>query len=163
MSQAVHVWRERGTKLRLFDHLDAERLKPDCAACDAYCCVGTSLDLPHYRKPPATPCRNLDAATLRCRIFACLEAEGYPFCRGFDCHGAGPAVTALFRRLGRSWPTAPDAAKVQFDVFNLVFARLHEQFHPAYPISHGFPPGRAAELADFVDAALSWLEKDDTV
>lgn len=137
--------------------MNPDRLKPDCGACDALCCVSPSLDLPHYKKPPGQPCRNLDPAARRCRIFDTLEAEGFPFCRTFDCHGAGPAVTAIFRDMDRTWQTDPGVGKVEFDVFNLVFAELHDRFEPGGGMRDAFPPSKRTELAPFVAAAFDWL------
>ncbi|MDA0239285.1 MAG: hypothetical protein O3A84_04560 [Proteobacteria bacterium] len=137
--------------------LDPEKLKPDCDSCDGLCCVSPVLDLPHYQKPAAQPCKNLDVVNLRCRIFETLEDEGYPFCRAFDCHGAGPAVTALFREVGRSWRNDADAGKVEFDVFNIVYATLHRRLADDPPLITDVTEEHHEALRPFIDAVLIWL------
>lgn len=137
--------------------LDLEKLKPDCDSCDALCCVSPVLDLPHYQKPAATPCKNLGIVNLRCKIFTTLEDEGFPFCRAFDCHGAGPAVTAMFREVGRSWRNDKAAGKIEFDVFNIVYGILHRRLADDPPLLTDVSDEQRKALQPFIDAALIWL------
>ena len=111
--------------------LAPERLKPDCANCDGLCCFAPRFEWPHYHKPGASACQNLDLGTMRCRIFERLEVEGYTTCRSWDCFGAGPAVTRLFREIGRTWRDDPEVAALETAVFAVVWAELHNHVYPA--------------------------------
>ena len=110
--------------------LEPSRLGPDCANCDGLCCFAPRFDWPHYQKPGATPCQNLDLDTMRCRIFDRLEAEGYTACRTWDCYGAGPAVSRLFREIGRTCRSDTEIGRLQTAVFAVVWAELHNHLFP---------------------------------
>ena len=58
--------------VRIFDK---SQLKTDCENCDAVCCVATKFKLPHYYKPPRTPCQHLDQAQGSCTIFNRLDSR----------------------------------------------------------------------------------------
>lgn len=136
---------------------DKAKLKPDCANCDALCCVALQLPYPHYPKPARVPCKNLDQACGRCTIFDRLEAEGFDICRSFDCYGAGPAVAKLFRGMGKGWLNDPAVAAVEFHVFAIVYFALVRYLHPDWPMKLDVPEEVLDELAPFTDAALQLL------
>ena len=73
-----------------------QRYRADCGRCRGLCCIVFG-HLPANgfpaEKPPDQPCRHL-RADYRCGVFATLETEGYTVCRAYDCHGAGPLVSA---------------------------------------------------------------------
>lgn len=97
--------------------MDDASLRADCANCIGLCCVLLAFDrgpLFGFDKPPGQPCRHLDAGD-RCRIHARLAAGGFSGCAGYDCLGAGQAVTALFA--GRSWRDGPGIMREMYDAF----------------------------------------------
>jgi len=140
--------------VRIFDK---SKLKTDCAKCDAMCCVAVRLPYRHYPKPARTPCRHLDQAQCRCTVFNELEARGYDICRGFDCFGAGVAVTRLFGNLGKSWRTHPDIATVQFHTFSIVYFTLVKYLYPDRAIELDVPERTIKDLEPFTEATLDLL------
>jgi hypothetical protein len=84
------------------------RYVTDCRRCVGLCCsVFAHLPVNGFpaEKPSNQPCRNL-GPDHRCLVFDRLEAEGYRVCRAYDCHGAGPLVTAWIRADGAATPQA---------------------------------------------------------
>lgn len=136
---------------------DKSKLRTDCANCDAVCCAAFRLPYADYPKPPRVPCKHLDLTRRRCTIFAELEARGYDICRSFDCHGAGVAVAALFRELGRSWNTDADIAAVQFHTFSIVYFTLVKYLNPDRAIELDVPANVIEDLKPFTEAALDFL------
>jgi hypothetical protein len=70
-------------------------LRPDCARCDALCCVLLAFDASDafaFSKPACAPCRNL-ADDNRCRVHSTLAEQGFSGCVAFDCQGAGRRIT----------------------------------------------------------------------
>ncbi|MDA1309515.1 MAG: hypothetical protein O2985_07915 [Proteobacteria bacterium] len=72
------------------------RYQTDCSRCRGLCCI-VFAHAPENgfpgEKPANQACRHLTAAC-RCQVFGALESEGYTVCRAYDCHGAGPLVSA---------------------------------------------------------------------
>ena len=89
--------------------IDPVDLRPDCARCEALCCVAPAFDRSDefaFDKPACVACPNLDAGD-RCRIHAGLEQAGFHGCVVYDCLGAGQRVVQeLFP--GRSWRREPE-------------------------------------------------------
>ena len=140
--------------VRIFDK---SKLKPDCENCDALCCVATTFKTPNYDKPPRIACKHLDQVQNRCPIFDRLEEEGFTFCRDFDCYGGGPAVTALFKELGKNWMNAPEIAEVQYHTFSIVYFQLVKYLHPDRAIEIDVPDAIIEELKPFTEQALDKL------
>ena len=136
---------------------DKAKLKSDCSKCDAMCCVAVKLPYPHYPKPARTPCRHLDQGAYSCTVFNELEGRGYDICRGFDCYGAGVAVAALFRELGRSWVDNPESATIQFHTFSIVYFTLVKFLYPDWAIELDVPEKVIEDLKPFTEAALELL------
>jgi hypothetical protein len=101
-------------------------LRGDCAQCAALCCVALAFDrsaLFAYDKPAGEPCANLGAKG-RCMIHAERTGRGFAGCEGYDCLGAGQAVTQdLFG--GRSWRDDPALLAPMIDAF-AVMRPAHE-------------------------------------
>jgi hypothetical protein len=136
---------------------DRKKLKTDCPNCNALCCIQPAIEATGYVKPSGTTCRHLDTETVRCRVFADLESLGFQWCRGFDCYGAGVAVTELFRRLGKNWRTDAAIKEIECHVFAIVYFRLVQYLHPDRPTEIDVPAGRLKELEPFTEAALDIL------
>ena len=88
-----------------------ERLKADCSACVALCCVIPPFDACQgfgFDKPAETPCRHL-GADHRCGIHAELIDRGFAGCVAFDCLGAGQRLTATLVSARTSAEIAHDA------------------------------------------------------
>jgi len=101
-------------------------LQADCARCQGFCCVAPAFDAVQgfgHDKPAHQACCHLQA-DFRCGIHADLVQRGYPSCAGYDCHGAGPQLTAHLAA-EPPWPQRADAGAL-FDAF-LAQRRLHEQ------------------------------------
>lgn len=136
---------------------DRKKLKTDCLNCDAMCCTQAAIEATGYVKPSGVTCKNLDLETTRCRVFENLESLGFKWCRGFDCYGAGVAVTELFRHLGRNWKSDDSIKEIECHVFAIVYFRLIQYLHPDWPTEIDVPAGRLRELEPFVEAALDIL------
>lgn len=70
----------------------------DCQRCAALCCVAPAFDAVQgfgFDKAAHQACPHLQADH-RCGIHARLREQGFAGCTAYDCHGAGPWVTALF-------------------------------------------------------------------
>ena len=76
-----------------------------------------------HDKPAHQACCHLQA-DFRCGIHAQLVEKGYPACAGYDCHGAGPQLSAHLKAQP-PWPQQSRPAAL-FDAF-LAQRRLHEQ------------------------------------
>ncbi|NQV57759.1 MAG: hypothetical protein HQ503_17990 [Rhodospirillales bacterium] len=138
---------------------DKEKLIPDCAACDALCCVAPDFDTSNYRKPAGVPCRNLDLDTLGCQIYKSREALSFTFCANFNCLGAGQAVTELFRDFGRNWRSDEKIAKVEYDVFLLVYLHLSNHLFPGRQQRIEVDRDAADRLESFKGSALDIIFK----
>lgn len=91
-------------------------LTPDCANCDALCCVLLAFDASEafaIDKPACTACPNL-AGDNRCTIHASLNANGFKGCVTFDCHGAGQRFRKIFKRSWRDDPALMPAMDQAF-------------------------------------------------
>lgn len=100
------------------------RLKADCSACAALCCVVPPFDAVQgfaFDKPAETACQHL-CADHRCGIHAQLVDRGFPGCVAFDCLGAGQRLTAqaLQRFDSADWQHRPDVARWLFQAYPAV-------------------------------------------
>lgn len=78
--------------------LELDSFSPDCQRCAALCCVAPAFDAVQgfgFDKAAHTACPHLQADH-RCGIHPHLREQGFAGCTAYDCHGAGPWVTALF-------------------------------------------------------------------
>ena len=101
-------------------------LTPDCARCDALCCVLLAFDASPafgFDKPACTACPNL-APDNACRIHADLTQQGFGGCARFDCHGAGQRITGQVFK-GRSWRDDASLMPAMWAAFRTL-RRLHE-------------------------------------
>lgn len=116
--------------------MDDASLRADCAHCIGLCCVLLAFDRGPafaFDKPAAEPCRHLDTAD-RCRIHAELDRKGFSGCAGYDCAGAGQAVTAMFA--GRSWRDDADTMAQMYEAFVRVRERNgRRRVRQEYPVS----------------------------
>ena len=97
------------------------RLKADCSACVALCCVIPPFDAVQgfgFDKPAETPCHHL-CADHRCGIHGGLIEKGFSGCVAFDCLGAGQRLTAqAVARFGDAdWRTRPEVARWLFAAY----------------------------------------------
>lgn len=97
------------------------RLKADCSACVALCCVIPPFDAVQgfgFDKPAETPCQHL-CADHRCGIHAGLIEQGFSGCVAFDCLGAGQRLTAqAVARFGSAdWRARPEVARWLFAAY----------------------------------------------
>ncbi|MDQ0771243.1 hypothetical protein QF031_003992 [Pseudarthrobacter defluvii] len=122
-------------------------LRPDCSQCFALCCTAfgftRSADFA-IDKPPATPCPNL-AGDFSCTIHDRLRPRGFAGCTGFDCFGAGQAVSqGLFH--GTSWRESPETAADMFAAFR-VLRQLHEMlWHLTQAEAKAYSPETADDV-----------------
>ncbi|CAM3960979.1 hypothetical protein ROSA5918_16625 [Roseateles saccharophilus] len=98
-----------------------QRLKADCSACVALCCVIPPFDAVQgfgFDKPAETACHHL-CADHRCGIHDRLIDLGFPGCIAFDCLGAGQRLTALaVERFGSAdWRAQPEVARWLFAAY----------------------------------------------
>ena len=92
-------------------------LRSDCSRCIGLCCVFLAFDrgpLFGFDKAAGEACRHLDGCD-RCSIHDDLEARGFGGCAGYDCFGAGQAVTAMFE--GRHWRDGERTMRAMYDAF----------------------------------------------
>lgn len=142
--------------------MPAPDLSPDCARCDALCCVLLAFDASDafaFDKPACVACPHL-APDNACRIHASLTDRGFAGCARFDCHGAGQRVTGQVFA-GRSWRDDP-ALLAPLDQAFRVMRRLHEAvalLHQAahLPLSPEQHSTRQTLLAN-LDAGRDWSE-----
>ena len=134
------------------------KLVADCSQCDVLCCNAPKFETPDYKKEAGEECKNLDLQTLKCKIYDRREKHGYNFCVKFDCHGAGQAVTKLFRDLGLNWQDNKTIAKIQYDIFLATYLYLsHHFFQDRTP--HGdINQNTTEKLGPFIDKAIDVLE-----
>lgn len=79
-----------------------------CHACHALCCVA-----PHYHpaigfaceKAAHATCQHLHTERLDCTIHADLHQHGFNGCLAYQCHGAGPEISAEATADGLHWPS----------------------------------------------------------
>lgn len=137
-------------------------LTPDCARCDALCCVLLAFDASDafaFDKPACTACRHL-AQDNACRIHADLGQQGFRGCVLFDCHGAGQRITGQVFK-GRSWRDDPGLMPAMTEAFRTL-RRLHEaalllQQVARLPLSSAQQASRHRLLAD-LDLDGDWTE-----
>ena len=101
-------------------------LRPDCARCDALCCVVLAFDASSafaFSKPACVPCRNLSADNT-CTVHEGLAEQGFRGCAVYDCNGAGQRLTGqVFKN--RSWRDDPGLLPA-IDAAFRVMRRLHD-------------------------------------
>jgi uncharacterized cysteine cluster protein YcgN (CxxCxxCC family) len=136
------------------------KLVADCSQCDALCCKATEFEAPTYKKEAGVQCKNLDDRTLRCQIYDDREERGYNFCLKFDCHGAGQAVTELFRSLGYNNQNDKRTAKIKYDVFIVTYQYLSHNFFPDQKIQAEIDPSTKERLIPFTNKAIDILAED---
>ena len=137
-------------------------LTPDCARCDALCCVLLAFDASDafgFDKPACTACTHL-APDNACRIHAGLDQQGFRGCVLFDCHGAGQRITGQVFA-GRSWRDDPGLMPDMTDAFRTL-RRLHEaalllQQAARLPLSPAQEASRHRLLAN-LDLGRDWTE-----
>ena len=144
---------------------DPDKLKIDCEKCDVLCCVAFHLPYDDYPKPAHVPCKHLNEHKSACTIYGELNERGYRSCTGFDCSGAGVAVSTVFRSMGRTWITDPDpkVAKVEFAVFVQTYSMVLRHLHPDARYDFDLPLEPPDDLKPFVNAALDLLSVDEAV
>lgn len=109
--------------------------KADCSRCHALCCVALAFDWPNYKKPAGVPCKHL-RPDFTCGRWDTLEEDGFVFCRGFECHGAGQATAdTVSRACGGNWRDTPAAKDYELGTFQKVFSAVYEH-------ANGRPPKR---------------------
>lgn len=139
-------------------------LTPDCARCDALCCVLLAFDASTafgHDKPACAACHHL-AADNACRIHADLAGQGFAGCVAFDCHGAGQRITGQVFQ-GRSWRDDPSLMPAMADAFRTL-RQLHQaalllQQAAALPLSAAQDATRQTLLAR-LDLHRDWTEAD---
>lgn len=141
---------------------DMTDLSPDCARCDALCCVLLAFDASAafvHDKPACAPCRHL-AQDNHCRIHADLAAQGFRGCVAFDCHGAGQRITGQVFK-GRSWRDDASLMPAMADAFRTL-RQIHEaagllQQAATLPLSPAQEASRQTLLRD-LDLNRDWTE-----
>ena len=136
------------------------KLVADCSQCDALCCKPPKFETVTYKKEAGVQCKNLDDKTLKCQIYDDREKLGYKFCLKFDCHGAGQAVTTLFRNLGYNNQNDKKTEKIKYDVFIGTFLYLSDHFFPDQKIQAEFNKPNKERLTPFINKAIEILEED---
>ena len=137
-----------------------EKLVADCSQCDALCCNAPKFETVTYKKEAGVQCKNLDDKTLKCQIYDNREELGYTFCLNFDCHGAGQAVTTLFRNLGYNNQNDKKTEKIKCDVFIGTFLYLSDHFFPDQKIQAECNKLDKKILTPFINKAIDILEED---
>ena len=141
---------------------DPAKLKIDCAKCDVLCCVAFKLPYDDYQKPAGVACKNLDGDKHLCTIHADLERRGYNHCTGFDCRGAGVAVSQLFRTMGRTWITDPAVAQFEFQTFVIAYYTVLRHLYPDLTFEYDVLKNSPKDIDPFVEAALDLLTADSS-
>jgi hypothetical protein len=139
-------------------------LHPDCAHCDALCCVLLAFDASSafaVDKPACTACHHLSDAN-QCKIHATREIEGFRGCTVFDCQGAGQRVTQQVFK-DRSWRDDHAQLPAMENAFRAM-RRLHEavallQAAAILPLPPPQEHTRTA-LLSALDASRDWTEAD---
>lgn len=101
-------------------------LQIDCSHCSGLCCTAlffSKTDGFPEDKIAGKPCMNLQK-DFSCKIHKDLMRKKMKGCIGYDCFGAGQAVTTSIYK-GGTWLSLPEKAQQMFDVFRIVF-RLHQ-------------------------------------
>ncbi|MFT7772358.1 hypothetical protein [Roseateles sp.] len=144
-----------------FDVQLPARLRADCSACVALCCVIPPFDASQgfgFDKPAETPCRHL-CADHRCGIHDGLLERGFEGCVAFDCLGAGQRLTALaLDRFGSTdWRSRPELSLWLFAAYPRM--RLAQEWLARLSLAAAVsrPDGRGAleALAAELDADLA--------
>jgi uncharacterized cysteine cluster protein YcgN (CxxCxxCC family) len=136
------------------------KLVADCSLCDALCCKAPSFETDTYKKEEGVQCKNLDNKTLKCQIYDDRKERGYNFCLNFDCHGAGQAVTKLFRNIGYNDQNDKKTEKIKYDVFIGTFLYLSDRFFPDQKIQAECNKLDKKILTPFINKAIDILEED---
>ncbi|NIK71257.1 MULTISPECIES: pentapeptide repeat-containing protein [unclassified Paenibacillus] len=101
---------------------DRKHLRGDCDNCFGLCCVAlpfaASADFA-IDKQSGQPCSNL-RDDYRCGIHSKLRQQGFRGCTVYDCFGAGQKLSQHTFG-GRSWRQEPQAAKLMFEVFPVMW------------------------------------------
>jgi hypothetical protein len=141
---------------------DPDKLKIDCEKCDVLCCVAFRLPYDDYPKPAHTPCKHLNATQTLCTIHGELSRRNYRSCTSFDCKGAGVAVSAVFRGMGRTWISDPatNIARAEFAVFVYAYYTILRHLDPNAAFDFGLSDGPPDDLKPFIDTALDLLSID---
>ena len=134
------------------------KLVADCSQCDALCCSATEFETPDYKKEAGVTCKNLNEQSLKCQIYDTRELHGYPFCSKFDCHGAGQAVTKLFRDLELNWQDNKAISRIQYDIFIATYHYLSHHFFPDSKVRSKVDQNTAEKLTPFIVKAIDVLE-----
>ncbi|MBS7528381.1 pentapeptide repeat-containing protein [Fusibacter paucivorans] len=115
--------------MRVYEtNLNEEKFKPlqsDCLNCSGLCCVAlyfSKTDGFPENKDAGKPCLYLQQDYL-CKIHESLACKNMKGCIGYDCCGAGQAVTAIYK--GETWKTLPEKSQEIFNVFKIIF-QLHQ-------------------------------------
>jgi len=135
-------------------------LTPDCARCQALCCVLLPFDAgPSFAfdKAGGEACRHL-GTDHRCTIHAALAERGFAGCAAYSCLGAGQRATDLFIA-GQPWQNDPK----RLEQVESGFRRLR-QVHEALSLlraAGALPLPRKAEaerrdLIQRLDAGRDW-------
>jgi hypothetical protein len=134
-----------------------KKLVADCSQCEALCCNAPKFETPDYKKEAGVECKNLNDHTLKCQIYDTRELHGYTFCIKFDCHGAGQAVTKLFRDFGLDWRDNKTIAKIQYDIFIATYHYLSHHFFQDNKVYGQINQNTTEELTPFIDTAIDGL------
>jgi hypothetical protein len=137
-----------------------EKLVADCKECEALCCNGPQFDTPTYKKSAGVPCKNLDRRSFKCQIYENRGTLGYEFCQKFDCHGAGQAVTKLFRKLGRNRQDNKFIEKIQYEVFVNTYLYLSEHYYPDQKPLLELNTEIQEDIESFVDKTINMISED---
>ena len=134
-----------------------KKLVANCSQCDSLCCSAFKFETPLYKKEPGVQCKNLDSQIHQCKIYNTRKNLGYEFCLKFDCHGAGQAVTKLFRTLGYKWENHKLIKKVQHDIFVSTYICLSRYFFPHKEIQLDLIQSTKKNVTPFVEKAIDTL------
>ena len=141
-------------------HRIQKKLVADCNQCDALCCNASQFATPKYKKTAGAICKNIDLQTLKCQIYNKRKNLGYDFCQRFDCHGAGQAVTKLFRKLGRTWQNDKTIEKIQYDVFMQTYSYLSDRYFPDKELPIELNGDSKKDVTSFVDKSIDILSNE---
>ncbi|SMC82678.1 pentapeptide repeat-containing protein [Papillibacter cinnamivorans] len=101
-------------------------LRIDCSHCSGLCCTAlffSKTDGFPKDKIAGKSCTNM-RKDFSCKIHKNLMSKKMKGCIGYDCFGAGQAVTTSIY-MGDTWLSLPEKAQQIFDVFLIVF-HLHQ-------------------------------------
>ncbi len=102
-----------------------------------------------YRPEGSNPCKGIRR-----------YRQGRSERRTWDCYGAGPAVSRLFREIGRTWRSDTEIGRLQTAVFAVVWAELHNHLFPTRaPKAPPCPAEDIARAQPLIDVALKILSQ----